>query len=78
LLSFYFILRSWSLAFFALFDLGLHYFFYFYLARPCQMTFDQSNLSEQLFFMDEMKMRGEICKGVMYGWDMDMLHSLDH
>jgi len=42
------------------------------------MTFDQSNLSEQLFSMDEMKMRGEICKGVMYGWDMDMLHSLDH
>jgi hypothetical protein len=42
------------------------------------MTFDKSNMSERLFFMIEMEVRGKRCKGVMYGWDMDMLHPLDH
>jgi hypothetical protein len=43
------------------------------------MTFDKSNINgDLLFFMDKMKMIGKICKGVMYGWEMEMLHPLDH
>jgi hypothetical protein len=42
------------------------------------MTFDKSNMSEGVFFNDKMEVRGKRSKGVMYGWDMDMLHPLDH
>jgi hypothetical protein len=42
------------------------------------MIFDKSNMNKGFVFMDEMKVRGKRFKGVMYGWDMDMLHPLDH
>jgi hypothetical protein len=42
------------------------------------MTFDKSNMKRGLCFMNDMEVRGNICKGVMYDWDMDMLHQLDH
>jgi hypothetical protein len=42
------------------------------------MAFDESSMSEGLLFMNNMEVRGEMCKGVMYGWDMDMMHPLDH
>jgi hypothetical protein len=47
------------------------------MARPCSMEFHKSNMNGGLFFMDEMEVRHKRCKGVVYGWDMDMIQPLD-